>query len=93
MRKRFLEPVEDIYECKREINKILADYNCTILSADEWHSVIMTSLHSLKIDLTNAITAEFAKVIKCEEENMAWVDLLTGGVEYMKCKARSCHAL
>lgn len=33
--------IEDIYECKDKINAILKEYGCTLISADEWHPVIL----------------------------------------------------
>lgn len=41
MKKKNREKVKDVEECRDKINEILKEYNCTLLSSDEWHSVII----------------------------------------------------
>lgn len=31
----------DLEECRDKINALLEEYNCHLMSADEWHSVIL----------------------------------------------------
>lgn len=41
MAKKKPEELRDIEECKKKINRILDEYGCTLISADEWHSVLI----------------------------------------------------
>ncbi len=41
MSKRNRKPLSDIEECKLKIKNILSEYNCYLMSADEWHSVLL----------------------------------------------------
>lgn len=41
MAKRKPEEINDLEECKRRIEALLREYNCEMMSADEWHSVLI----------------------------------------------------
>lgn len=39
--KQFKRGVSDIEQCKRKIKALLEEYNCKLISADEWHHVLL----------------------------------------------------
>lgn len=39
--KRNPEEIRDIEICKKKIEAILKEYNCGLMSADEWHHVLI----------------------------------------------------
>jgi hypothetical protein len=41
MKKKIRDERDDLEECRDKINKLLKEYNCELISADEWHHVLI----------------------------------------------------
>ena len=39
--KKEIKETGDIYECRRKIKELLSEYNCSLISFDDYHSALL----------------------------------------------------
>jgi len=44
------ENYTDLEKCRDKINMLLKEYNCSLMSADEWHHVLIMDLDTLEAE-------------------------------------------